>query len=279
MKIRISVVSFKGRKRTQESFIPHNKEEEVLLTRHGWLVIEFIDDGVGMTPEQVATVFDDGTQFNANKYQAGGGSGLGLNIAKGIVKEHNGKLTCSSDGLGLGATFCLSLPLYDINDEISIESQPRSAKETREMDSSAEVEADNGEFVIPKLKMLVVDDSTTNRKLCIRLLERNGHTCEGACDGVEAVDMVKTSMEEGTPYDCILLDYEMPNLNGPEACQQMRKLGCSSYVFGVTGNLLTEDVDYFRSCGANWVLPKPFRLEALEEQLIEDGFGTYLAQR
>lgn len=60
-------------------------------------------------------------------------------------------------------------------------------------------------------------------------------------------------------------------MNGPEACQRMRKMGCSAYVAGVTGNVMSEDVDHFRSCGADCVLPKPFKLETLEQQLVEDG--------
>mmetsp|Transcript_3591 Transcript_3591/g.8616 ORF Transcript_3591/g.8616 Transcript_3591/m.8616 type:complete len:1054 (-) Transcript_3591:195-3356(-) len=268
--VRVTVVPFASRKRKEEKFVLHNKEEEVTLVRHGWLVVEVIDDGVGMNEEQVVSVFDDGTQFGANKNQAGGGSGLGLNIARGIAQEHKGKLTCSSFGLGLGSTFCLSLPLFDPPGEVD-PNLPPYLTTTKELDSSGEGEVNCTEFVIPNLKILVVDDALTNRKLCIRLLERCGHVCDGAADGIEAVEMVKKSLEEDQQYDCILLDYEMPNLNGPEACQKMRKLGCSSYISGLTGNLMTEDVNFFRACGANAVLPKPFRLEALEEQLIEDG--------
>lgn len=279
MAIRVSEVSLPKRKRKEKTFSLHNKEEKVALTRRGWVVIEVIDDGVGMTPEQVAAVFDDGTQFNANQHQAGGGSGLGLNIARGIVKEHGGKLSCSSEGLGCGSTFVLSLPLYESDGETdpaanihSNESSTGDSKATKEMEFSRE--EDDYEFVLPKMRMLVVDDVVTNRKLCIRLLERSGHTCDGASDGKEAVEMVQKSLDESNPYDCILLDYEMPKMNGPEACQRMRKLGCSSYIAGVTGNVMSEDVDHFRSCGVNWVLPKPFNLESLEEQLMEDGFGT-----
>jgi CheY-like chemotaxis protein len=127
------------------------------------------------------------------------------------------------------------------------------------------------DFVIPSLRILVVDDALTNRKLCMRLLDRAGHTTEGACDGSEAVEKVRKSLESGELYDCILLDYEMPVMRGPTACELMRKIGCSSFIAGVTGNVMSEDVDHFRNCGANWVLPKPFRLEALEQQLIEQG--------
>jgi len=246
------------------------KGEEVTLKQRSVLAIDVIDQGVGMTREQVATVFQDGTQFNANKFQAGGGSGLGLSIARGIALEHGGSLSCQSSGMGKGTTFTLKLPLYDSNGTTSTGS---SGREEETMEETLCREQDL-EFAIPKLNILVVDDVVTNRKLCMRLLQTNGHTCAGACDGKEAVDMVKASMDKGEQYDCILLDYEMPVMKGPEACQKMRQMGCNSYIAGLTGNVMSEDVDLFRSCGANWVLAKPFRLEELEEQLIEHGVAS-----
>ena len=179
------------------------KDTFVTVIRRGQVLVEFIDDGVGMTMEQVNTVFDDGTQFNANKFQSGGGSGLGMNIAKGVVCQHKGQLSADSAGIGLGCTFTVSLPLYDYDDDDRV-SHPGTALSVK--DRASVVEEDS-EFSIPKLYILVVDDAMTNRKLCIRLLERTGHTCEGACDGQEAVAMVKKAMEIGKPYDCILLDY------------------------------------------------------------------------
>jgi CheY-like chemotaxis protein len=235
----------------------------VSLANRGMVVIEVIDDGFGMTPEQVQTVFQDGTQFNANKFQAGGGSGLGLNIAKGIVTEHCGSLKCCSGGMGNGTTFTLSIPMYQ-------KPQGKVMEETAKDESFSDEHSELSDFQIADMDILVVDDSTTNRKLCMRLLEKQGHTCKGACDGVEAVQMVKEALNKNEPYDCILMDYEMPNMTGPEACQLIREMGCSSYIVGVTGNVMGEDVARFRECGANWVLPKPFKLEALEQKWIED---------
>ena len=65
-------------------------------------------------------------------------------------------------------------------------------------------------------------------------------------------------------YDSILLDYEMPRTNGPSAAAQMRELGCTSNIIGLTGNVLPEDSKYFKECGANWVLHKPLRMPDLE---------------
>jgi len=288
MTVRVSLKNTIPEHRHKLETISLHKDITAKVTKIGLVSIEVIDDGVGMTPDQVSTVFDDGTQFDANKFQAGGGSGLGLNIARGIVLEHGATLTCSSKGIGKGSTFTLSTAIYT-------DSSPTSQVETGRYSSTLQSTADrisNGmpvkdhmcdlenpieatEFEIPNLHVLVVDDSVTNRKLCMRLLERNGHKTEGACDGQEAVNMVKKSLEIGEYYDCILLDYEMLVMNGPDACRKIREMGCSSYIAGVTGNVMSEDVDHFRQCGANTVLPKPFRLKALEDQWVEDGIEAF----
>lgn len=267
MTVRVSVEPHADKKQKQEKISLHkNVLAEVMNV--GTVSVEVIDQGVGMTQEQVDTVFEDGTQFDANKLQAGGGSGLGLNIARGIVLEHGGSLTCSSEGIGQGTTFTLCTNLY--TDQNSIQASPDGIESN--LDEEGGGDAD---FTVPSLNVLVVDDSLTNRKLCQRLLERSGHTTEGASNGKEAVSMVEKSMKTGRYYDSILLDYEMPVMNGPDACRLIRKMGCSSYIAGVTGNVMSEDVDHFRSCGANWVIPKPFSLKAMEDQWVEDGVTPF----
>lgn len=71
------------------------------------------DTGAGLTPEQLALLFSEGVQFDANKLQAGGGSGLGLFITKGLVQQHGGTIEATSEGPGLGAAFTVELPLYE----------------------------------------------------------------------------------------------------------------------------------------------------------------------
>eukprot|EP00531_Pseudo-nitzschia_arenysensis_P000330 CAMPEP_0116127396 /NCGR_PEP_ID=MMETSP0329-20121206/6819_1 /TAXON_ID=697910 /ORGANISM="Pseudo-nitzschia arenysensis, Strain B593" /LENGTH=1017 /DNA_ID=CAMNT_0003621495 /DNA_START=179 /DNA_END=3232 /DNA_ORIENTATION=- len=270
MAVRISIDPFEANKQKQEKISLHKNVQAECLNI-GTVTVEVIDQGVGMTEEQVDTVFEDGTQFDANKLQAGGGSGLGLNIARGIVLEHGGSLTCSSEGIGKGTTFTLRTNLYTDQNA----TPKASAKGEFAEVGNDEENAGDADFTVPLLHVLVVDDSLTNRKLCQRLLERNGHRTEGACNGNEAVEMVEKSMKTGRYYDAILMDYEMPIMNGPEACKLIRKMGCSSYIAGVTGNVMSEDVDHFRSCGANWVIPKPFSVKAMEDQWVEDGVTPF----
>ena len=120
--------------------------------------------------------------------------------------------------------------------------------------------------------ILVVDDVISNTKLLVRLLERHGHTCGVARNGQDAIDTYVASDDKGAPFDTILMDYEMPRLNGPEAIRQIRDFGSDSFIVGVSGNVLPEDQAFFRDSGANAVLPKPVQFPDLEFLLSEYTF-------
>ena len=240
----------------RSSFEGRNKEE-VEIFRGGELVVKVKDEGAGMSKEQLARLFQQGVQFNVNDLQAGNGSGLGLYIAKGIVEQHGGSLTCDSEGLGLGTTFTMTLPLYTCP-------QAQALQASRD-------EFMNGDedFEDSILKVLIVDDATSNRKLLRRLLENRGHDCEECEDGHIAVEMVQEAEMASEPYDLVLMDYEMPTMNGPDAASAIRKNGSDVFMIGVTGNMMAEDVDYYKMMGVNAVLPKPFKIKSLEDICVE----------
>ena len=82
--------------------------------------------------------------------------------------------------------------------------------------------------------------------------------------------MVRETMQGHTePYDSVLMDYEMHVMNGPTAAGLIRSLGSDVFIIGITGNVLSDDVQYFKSKGANAILPKPLQLSALEDVFME----------
>jgi len=231
----------------------------------GKLRVRVSDSGAGMSSDQIEQLFQDGVQFNVNELQAGEGSGLGLYIAKGIAMQHNGTLQATSDGLGQGTTFEMILPLWKItsdgNDEdydVEVPFDQRSGTGT--------AAASSFKIAKTKLKVLVVDDVKSNRKLLCRLLENKGHECHEAGDGQHAMEMIALAEERAEPpFDSILLDYEMPRMDGPTTAKEIRctLMDHDTIIVGITGNVLPEDFKYFESCGANGVLCKPIKVAEL----------------
>jgi CheY-like chemotaxis protein len=265
--------------------IPHNKphprQTEVLKTKYA--LVSVTDTGPGLSPEQLKLICSEGVQFNPNELQAGGGSGLGLWISQQIVDLHGGKMHISSAGLGHGATFEICLPLLPASsytpDPVGIEEGGVS--------SSTPPSRLIADFSRPK-NVLVVDDTPSNRKMLGRILKvnqikfdeaENGEIClnkviaassaqpppaTATGDGPPSSSSLPTTCPP-VPYDLILLDYEMPVLNGPKTAQKLREMGYDMIIIGVTGNVLPEDRDYFLRHGVDAVLPKPVTIASLME--------------
>jgi Amt family ammonium transporter len=256
--------------------------------RAGSIRVSVTDSGAGLSPEQLAQICSEGVQFNANQLQAGGGSGLGLFISKGLVEAHGGTLVVTSEGLGKGATFTMELPLFRFDDDAtamgdSIRLKPlpsprsvlRSASgrqvvpESSPASSKSVVHKERMGSINPTgpRRVLVIDDADSNRKLLMRVLTAKGFVCEGATNGQEGVDKFCDLQGKGDLVDAILMDFEMPVLDGPGATRKLRELGCECLIVGVTGNVLPQDIDHFKEQGANTVLAKPLNIEAFESFL------------
>lgn len=207
--IDVSVVFDESRKERAPKPISLGKSNVVEAVYRGVLRVHVRDTGVGMTPEQLSKLFRENMQFNSNELQNGGGSGLGLFIAKGIMKQHNGALSAVSDGLNQGSTFSFSIPIWRVSEQTEekhalLPNNPSDHPSTLEVsDTTPRAELSTS------LRVLVVEDVKSNRKLLCRLLINRGHTCEEAENGLTAVEMVKAAEAGGNPYDSVLMDYEV----------------------------------------------------------------------
>ncbi|KAJ1416544.1 histidine kinase-like ATPase, partial [Ochromonadaceae sp. CCMP2298] len=224
--------------------------------RAGAVRITVQDDGAGLSPAQVGDICKEGVQFNANALQAGGGSGLGLFIGKGIAEQHGGTMRVSSEGLGKGATFVIDLPLFEVE----------GLEEPLTPDEAEDNETGIFTPLLPPVTkyLLVVDDATSNRKLLVRILTAKGYVCREAADGQQALDVYQQMCADDCAPCAVLMDYEMPVMNGPTATKHLREMRCESYIVGVTGNVMQEDMDVFHEHGADAVLAKPLRIEIFE---------------
>ena len=265
--------------------------------------ISVTDTGHGIAPENQHKVFNQIVQFHANKQQGGGGSGIGLWISKKIVELHGGKVGLFSEGEGKGCTFYLELPLFEVpaptldtgevsperRSPITIHSpfsqsrQPQSKRpslERRRRSSAAftrlsicedvalpviDLDAEEGEGTLRGVDVLVVDDSSLNRKVMTKALMAAGHRCIEAEDGSEAVRLV----DSGKLFDVILMDSQMPLMRGTVATRKIRDLGYTGFVVGVTGNAMPADTAEFLAHGADMVLVKPMSIAMFEHAMDE----------
>lgn len=198
-------------------------------------------------------------------------SGLGLHIAQGLAEAHHGTLEATSEGLGKGSTFTLTLPIFYVPDSVlpgHLGKRPGAGDERSTEDYDDMKNQQTEEVAI---NVLVVDDSALNRKMLVGLLKKRGYICHQAHDGRHALDVYGQLVENGVHVDSILMDYEMPHMNGPLSCKALREMNCNSFIAGVTGNVLQDDVDYFKSCGADFVLAKPLKIDMLEGLWRDNG--------
>ena len=243
----------------------------------GTVSIAVTDSGAGLTTLQLLQICKEGVQFNANELQAGQGSGLGLFISKGIVEQHGGALSVSSEGVGKGATFCIELPMYpakrgrhpvvtDTSTYAKYRDTPASptGPDTLRVSLDTLQTSTTTRNIARSKKILVVDDSPFNRKMLVRLMTSRGFDCAQAEDGADAVRVYQEMTENGHEIEFMLMDFEMPVMNGPTATKKLRELGCKCLIVGVTGNVLPDQVATFKSHGADAVLPKPLVIEDLQ---------------
>ena len=170
-----------------------------------------------MSSDQLTALFGQGVQFNVNALQNGKGSGLGLYMAKGLAERHGGQLLVDSPGLGQGTTFTLCLPIHRIapstatpvDKEVQPPADDSGCPLSEGRTTATGNKGDDNKNSRQPLRVLVVDDALTNRKLLTRLLQNRGHVCDGAEHGQEAATKVHEALQAGNrPYDTILMDYE-----------------------------------------------------------------------
>ena len=111
------------------------------------------------------------------------------------------------------------------------------------------------------MNILVVDDSSLNRKMLCRLIKDQVTSITEAVDGRKAVSYIKH--HNLSSIDVILMDYVMPNMDGPTATREIRALGYNGLIIGLTGNVHEDEIDTFIHAGANRVLIKPLHVEDL----------------
>ena len=210
------------------------------------LRVSVTDTGIGMSPEQMARLFQPFAQADGSIAGTFGGTGLGLAISRDLARAMGGDLTVESE-LGRGSSFTLQAPLS-------------AAEPTDSEEAAPGAEADLG-----GARLLMADDHEVNRRVVRALLEPFGVTLTAVESGEAALAALQSEV-----FDVILLDVNMPGLSGYETARRIRAQGGpQSHVplIAITGALGVEDEDERRAAGIGAVVAKPIEPAALIEAI------------
>lgn len=223
------------------------------------LMIRVRDTGKGIAPENIRKIMRPFEQEEASTAHNYGGTGLGLAICDNIVKMMGGNIVIDST-LGKGTDFSvfLSLPVADVKQDLT--SPVVEAEEPQGQD-----------FTFEGCRILLAEDNEINAEIAVDILESEGAKVTHARDGQEAVDMF-TQSEAGS-FDLLLLDIQMPKLNGREAAAQIRKSGKrdaeSVPIIALSADAFVEDVKLSEAAGMDGHVSKPVDFEELRKRAGE----------
>jgi CheY-like chemotaxis protein/nitrogen-specific signal transduction histidine kinase/HPt (histidine-containing phosphotransfer) domain-containing protein len=204
------------------------------------------DSGIGMPPDKLSSIFEPFTQLDASSTRKRGGTGLGLPISSRLVDLMGGRLVvCSEPGSGTAFSFTIPVPV----------APPVEPAADLKAASSASLGA-------RPLKILVAEDNEINQKLVLSMLERAGYLVSLVSSGARAVEEAVHG-----DYDAVLMDVQMPDLDGIEATHAIRRAeqGAARRVpiIAMTAHAMPGDMENCLSAGMDGYLSKPIRFDSL----------------
>ena len=217
---------------------------------YGQYVFTIKDDGVGMSPEFVEHIFETFSREQTTTVSGVQGSGLGMSIAKHIVDLLGGNIHVTSEK-GKGTESVVSLQFQVCDSQVEIEEE---GKDTENFAGK---------------KILLVEDNELNREIAVEILQESGLDIDTAGDGTIAVK--KVLQARPGMYDLILMDIQMPMMDGYEATKQIRNSGKEEIadipIIAMTANAFAEDRNKALQAGMNGYIAKPIDIEVMMETL------------
>lgn len=222
------------------------------------LKFEVIDTGIGMTPEQCDRIFEEFVQADSSVTRRFGGTGLGLAISKRLTEALGGMIEVTSSP-DKGSTFSFSVETGDLTGIRMLDR--RQATESLRTDQSQRTGL---QIHFKPARVLVTDDTPANRKLVDLVLRQAGLTVDEAEDGLAAVNMVADGH-----YDLLLMDMQMPVMDGFTATSRLRESGVELPIIALTANVMQSDRERCELAGCTGFLTKPIDIDVLLATLAE----------
>ncbi len=226
----------------------------VLVENRQMLELRVQDTGIGMDEEQLGRLFREFEQADNSTTREYGGTGLGLAISKRLAQILGGDLTAESEP-DAGSTFRVTLPISE-----SVHTRWISSPEQPKLASAAPKKKSR---VVLDNRVLFVEDGPANRRLVTTLLTKAGATVVEAENGRLGVDAALEAEREGNPFDLILLDMQMPVLDGYGAARELRARGYDRPIVALTANAMASDKQKCLDAGCDGFQPKPFDRDVL----------------
>ncbi len=219
--------------------------------------ISVSDTGIGIAEDTIAEIFKSFTQADGSSTRKYGGTGLGLAISSRIVNEMDGEIWVESE-LGKGSVFHFTVKLGIVHEA-----------EKQALSSGLSVVIEN-QYDLKKTKMihvLLAEDNIVNQEVGVLMMEEEGYFVDLVCTGREAIDILKRER-----FDVVLMDMQMPEIDGIEATKIIRSLVNSGFdpdipIIALTAHAFKESKERCLEAGMNGFITKPFRIEDINREI------------
>lgn len=232
------------------------------------LVFEICDSGIGMTPDQIANLFKPFTQADASTTRRFGGTGLGLAICQKLAQGLGGDVKVISQP-GKGSTFIVTV-------SADLVASGRSMTDLSEMPSRISHDCALPTLELAKLsgRILLAEDGIDNQRLISTILLKAGAQVDVVDDGLRAIEAVMGAVADKEPYDLILMDMQMPELDGYQAATRLKGLGIATPIVALTAHAMASDRQKCLDAGCSDYVTKPIQrhefLNLLKELLVSN---------
>jgi signal transduction histidine kinase/CheY-like chemotaxis protein len=225
------------------------------------LRIAVTDTGPGMTPAQAASLFQPFTQADASVTRRHGGTGLGLTICRRLAELMEGRVYLAHTAPGVGTTFVIELPLEAVAEARRVTALPIAAPSLAHGGARPPILAPSA--ITLRGRVLLAEDGPDNQRLIGHYLRTAGATVTIVENGALALEAMRDAMATGTPYDLLVTDMQMPELDGYSLAKALRQQGVTTPIIALTAHAMAEDRTRCLSAGCDDYVRKPIDRAAL----------------